>query len=331
MPNQPPYRHPKRLVRSACAWLFALALVAILPGRAVQADPSVADLEKQIDQAWNRLEPVIEQYNQVHGQLRDTKRKAAELQSKLAPLQAEVDSSMNQIGEYAARLYKGGNASTLNALLAGNTPGEMADQLLLLDWLAAQQRIDIADVVALRDRYAQAKRPLDELLVTLSKLDADLAARKKTIEAELAKLQKLRQQAYGSSGSTGVLKPAACPYDYLSGPGGTAAKKACSLIGKPYIWAAAGPTGYDCSGLTLAAWAAAGVTLRHFTGWQWADNPAVARSELRPGDLVFFYSDLHHVGLYVGGGWMVHAPHTGDFVRMAKIDTFPIAGYRRPS
>jgi peptidoglycan DL-endopeptidase CwlO len=123
----------------------------------------------------------------------------------------------------------------------------------------------------------------------------------------------------------------ACPVDYIPGPGGVAAKKACSLIGKPYIWAAAGPDGYDCSGLTLAAWAAAGVTLRHYTNWQWSDTTPVSRADLRPGDLVFFFSDLHHMGIYVGGGWMVHAPTTGDYVRMAKIDSpyLPIAGFRR--
>src|SRR5439155_983538 len=79
-----------------------------------------------------------------------------------------------------------------------------------------------------------------------------------------------------------------------------------------YIWGDAGPGGYDCSGLTLAAWASVGVTLGHYTGWQWNEGKPVSRANLRPGDLVFWYSDLHHMGMYVGGGWVVHAPHTGD-------------------
>jgi cell wall-associated NlpC family hydrolase len=95
--------------------------------------------------------------------------------------------------------------------------------------------------------------------------------------------------------------------------------------------AAAGPNGYDCSGLTLTAWAAAGLGLRHYTKWQWQDSRPISRAQLQPGDLVFFYSDLHHVGIYVGGGTIVHAPHSGDHVRMAPIDRgMPIAGYRRP-
>jgi cell wall-associated NlpC family hydrolase len=123
----------------------------------------------------------------------------------------------------------------------------------------------------------------------------------------------------------------ACPQQYYGDPGSIAAKKACSLIGKPYIWGSAGPTGYDCSGLTLTAWKAVGVTLEHYTKWQWNEGKPVTRANLRPGDLVFYYSDLHHMGIYVGNGWIVHAPHTGDYVRMAEIDRgMPIAGYRRP-
>ena len=74
------------------------------------------------------------------------------------------------------------------------------------------------------------------------------------------------------------------------------------------------------------------MSLRHYTKWQWEDTKSVSRAQLRPGDLVFFYPpSLHHVGKYVGGGWMVHAPHTGDVVGMAKIDTMPIAGYGAPN
>ncbi len=117
---------------------------------------------------------------------------------------------------------------------------------------------------------------------------------------------------------------------YFGDKGSIAAKKACSLIGSPYIWGAAGPRGYDCSGLTLVAWGTVGVTLGHFTGWQWTEGKSVSRADLRPGDLIFWYGDLHHMGIYVGDGWAVHAPHTGDVVRMVQMDKMPIAGFRRP-
>ncbi len=105
---------------------------------------------------------------------------------------------------------------------------------------------------------------------------------------------------------------------------------ACGEIGKQYVWAAAGPNTFDCSGLMVYAWGKAGKKLRHYTVWQWHDTTPIKRAQLRPGDLVFFFPPtLHHVGMYVGGGWMVNAPHTGDVVRMRRIDALPIAGYRR--
>jgi cell wall-associated NlpC family hydrolase len=306
--------------------------LVIAPGAVAHADPTISELEKQIDDKWNALEPTIEQYNQVHGKLKANQAKVADLQRKLNPLQLQVDLTMARVSAIAVEMYKGNTASAYNAVLSGGSPAVMADQLTMLDQLAKQQRAEINTVIVARDKYAAAKKPLDDLVAELSQQDADLAAKKKSIETEIAKLQALRLKVYGSTtGATGSLKPVACPYEYDGGKGGIAAKKACSLIGKPYHWAEAGPYGYDCSGLTLAAWAAAGVTLRHYTGWQWDDSKPVARADLRPGDLVFFHSDLHHMGLYVGGGWMVHAPQTGDVVRMAQIDRFPIAGYRRPA
>ena len=113
--------------------------------------------------------------------------------------------------------------------------------------------------------------------------------------------------------------------------GGRAAQKACDLIGKPYVFGSEGPDTYDCSGLTKAAWASVGVYLDHYTKDQWNEGKPVSRAELKPGDLVFYFpGSLHHVAIYIGDGWVVHAPHTGDHVRMATINRGPIAGYRRP-
>jgi cell wall-associated NlpC family hydrolase len=103
-------------------------------------------------------------------------------------------------------------------------------------------------------------------------------------------------------------------------------------LGKPYQWGASGPNAFDCSGLTMQAWARAGVYLDHYTGAQWDETSRVAISDLRPGDLVFFGDSgptAHHMGLYVGGGQMIEAPHTGASVRYASIyrsDLLPYGG-----
>jgi cell wall-associated NlpC family hydrolase len=90
-------------------------------------------------------------------------------------------------------------------------------------------------------------------------------------------------------------------------------------LGKPYEWAAAGPSSFDCSGLTMRAWQAGGVSLPHLAAGQYANTAHIPIADLQPGDLVFFGSDLHHVGIYVGGGEMIHAPQTGQVVQYSNI------------
>jgi cell wall-associated NlpC family hydrolase len=100
-------------------------------------------------------------------------------------------------------------------------------------------------------------------------------------------------------------------------------------LGKPYVYGAAGPGTFDCSGLTMWAFRAAGVSMAHYTGSQWGMGRAVSRGELQPGDLVFFYSDVHHVGIYLGNNTMLDAPHSGATVRIESLDGWPYTGARR--
>jgi len=306
--------------------------VALLlaPGVPAFASPSPGQIEAQIDAAWNQLEPLIEQYNRVHGQLQETQARIAAMQQQIAPVQAQVDAAQDRVGVVSARLYKTGPG--LLALIRSGGPAAFADQLTTLEQLAHQRWQQVSTAVAALDRYADARKPLDALQAQLTAQQTDLSTRRTTIENQLRNLQKLRPTAYSSAPQTiGALRPVPCPVEYYGDRGSRAALKACGLIGRPYVWGAAGPQAYDCSGLTMVAWASVGVSLGHYTGWQWNEGVPVSRANLRPGDLVFWYSDLHHMGIYVGGGWVVHAPHTGDFVRMAPLERgLPTAGYRRP-
>jgi cell wall-associated NlpC family hydrolase len=315
--------------------LIALAaLLVVAPTTQAYAAPTPAEVEAQIDAKWNELEPLIEQYNTVHSQLAANKSKADKLQGQLQPLELQVDLAMAKVSDIAVGVYKNGPGSGINAMLTSSNPTQLADQITLLNMIARNQREQISNVAVVRDKYAGDKKSLDALIAQQSKQDADLAAKKKQIEGQITDLQKMRQAAYGSSGpATGALKPWPCPVEYIGGAAGTAVNKACGLIGKPYHWGDAGQNGgYDCSGLTMAAWSAAGVGLAHSSQTQMSQTKRITRAELRPGDLIFFYPDRHHVGLYVGGGIMVHAPHTNDFVREAQLDSYggSIAGYGRP-
>lgn len=131
--------------------------------------------------------------------------------------------------------------------------------------------------------------------------------------------------ATGASGASADSAPA---------PGGRSARAvafARQAVGKPYVWGATGPSGYDCSGLTQAAWKAAGVSLPRTTYAQIESGKRVSRSQLAPGDLVFFYGSVSHVGIYVGGGRMIHAPRPGTAVRVAPISEMPFSGAARPA
>jgi cell wall-associated NlpC family hydrolase len=321
----------KRVLRSLICSAAAIGIVLTGPATAARATPSPSNVEDQIDQQWNKLEPIIEQYNNVHNKLTATRAQAKKISDRLQPLQRQVDAAMAQVRGLAVDAYKQGSPSALDAMLISGSPTGLADKLTFLDHYARHQREQISGVAALRDRYAADKQRLDLLTQSLAVRDADLAKTKKTIERKIAALQKLRIRAYGAGGSEGgSLRTGPCPVTYSNDPGGRAAQKACSLIGRPYVFGAEGPNSFDCSGLTKTAWGSVGVHLEHYTRDQWGEGRPVSRSELKAGDLVFYYSDLHHVGIYVGGNTIVHAPHTGDHVRMASIDRAPVAGYRRP-
>jgi cell wall-associated NlpC family hydrolase len=292
------------------------------------AAPSVTDIEKQIDQAWNDLEPTIEKHNATSQDLAKKKKLADDLGKKIEPLQLQVDLAMNKVGTLAVRAYKGDEASAVNAILATGSPKQLINQLEVLDQFARHQQQDVRTVIDLKQKYAAQKEPLDRLVAQLTRTEAELAKKKKEIDTEIARLQKLRLQAYGS-GAGGVFRPAPCPATYPGGNAGKVVKFVCAQIGKPYIWGASGPGTYDCSGLTMAAWAQVGVSLPHNAAQQHSMMKSVSRANLQPGDLVF-YNHLAHVGMYVGNGWVVHAPQSNDHVRMRKIDGGDIVGYGRP-
>ena len=304
--------------------MIAAVFATLAPATDAAASPS--DPQAQIDKLWNQLEPLIEQYNGVHTKLLADQAKAAALQKQLDPLVGQVDLATTRVTAMAAELYMQGPLADLNAMLGAGGPSSLADKMSSLDAIATTQQDAINGVTELLKTYQDQKKPLDDLVAAERAADADLAAKKTQIQSQLAQLQKL---VSNSAVSLQVLKPTSCPVTAGSGKGAIAASFACSQIGKPYVWAADGPSSYDCSGLTKAAWAKAGVSLDHYTLDQWKHTTHVSTPAV--GDLVFYFSDVHHVAVYVGGGWVVHAPHPGDHVRMAQLTSIgTIHGYSHP-
>ena len=253
-----------RTIRMTLAAALAVAATLALGGTYARADPTVAEVEAQIAAAWNEAEPLIEQYNAIHEQYQKNKAQQDQLQAAIAPLQREVDLAQLRVGVIAERAYKGGPADGFGALLSAGSPQNLADQLTFLDQMARDEASQVSEVAATKAEYDTQKAPIDALVADLARQDADLAARRATIETKLSGLQKLRVQAYGASGGAqGRYRPWTCPAEYLPTNGYKAAAFACAQAGKPYVWAAAGPNSYDCSGLVLAAWKQVGVYLPH--------------------------------------------------------------------
>ncbi|GAA2702319.1 NlpC/P60 family protein [Micromonospora olivasterospora] len=314
---------------TALAALAGAAVVLTGAPPAAHAEPSVAEIERQIDEDWNKLEPLIERHNATRQDLAAKRKQADALARQIGPLERQVDQAMAKVNGLAVEAYKGENLSAVNALLGSRSASQMLGQLEMLDQFAHREQRGVQAVVDLRDRLAAKKQPLDEMVAQLTRTEAQLAAKRKQIDDEIDRLQKLRIKVYGNGGG-GPLRPAPCPATYPGGGAGIAVKFACAQIGKPYVWGAEGPNAYDCSGLMLAAWAKAGVSLPHNAARQRAVTARVSRADLRPGDLVFYYSDLHHVGMYVGGGWVVHASQAGAPIKMKHVDDGQVNSYGRP-
>ncbi|WP_326619003.1 NlpC/P60 family protein [Streptomyces decoyicus] len=190
--------------------------------------------------------------------------------------------------------------------------GKLAEARQLLSRLTAQEKARMAELE--RRKEAAAKRKAEE------------EARKQQ--------ERERQRQHDGGGPSGGQTGGGADDGSTGGSSSAKAEKALAFAraqtGKPYVWGATGPSSYDCSGLTQAAWKAAGVDLPRTTWDQVKVGQRIATKDLKPGDLVFFYDDISHVGMYIGGGKMIHAPHPGANVREESIYYMPIYGSVRP-
>ncbi|MEU4776643.1 NlpC/P60 family protein [Micromonospora sp. NPDC023633] len=311
----------------AVAVVSATLLAPVAPAR---AEPSPAELTRRIENSSNQLEHVVEAYNKLREEIKTNEAAVARVQSRIGPLEQETERSRADVGELAVTAYKtGSNLTTADALLRPGGADTLLDRLGMLDQLTRQRQEKISNFTGNQRRLLDEKTRLEITLGRQAAQAREMTAARKRIERDLAELYELRRQAYGRA----TEKPAARPDSAreapaVSGRAGVAVRYAYGALGKPYVWGADGPNGYDCSGLTSAAWRAAGKSLPHNTRMQWGAVTHISRSELRPGDLVF-YSGLGHVGLYVGGGQVIDAPSAGRNVLKRGMNLMPIQGYGR--
>ena len=204
---------------------------------------------------------------------------------------------------------------------AATAKAALADQQRVVQGLQADKASVLRDARAAQQLLGQLQAKQAALIKAAADAAARAAARRRA--AELAAQARASAAALAAFARRQVDVPAAPTVVRVQQYSGDAAQTAVQVaenqLGKPYVWGAEGPDSFDCSGLTKYAYAAAGISLPHYTGDQWNVGRHVAESDLQPGDLIFFHSDLHHMGMYIGGGQLIHAPHSGDVVRIASL------------
>lgn len=289
-----------------------------------------------------RAEVYAEKMNAARDELTVAERRAQIAERAAATASRRLETSRKSIAAFAAQAYKGGAfAQSPFASVAAESPQAFLDRVTLLEAVSRGQASALADVAAREHQATQAIATATALRsrarAVLAKVtDARQAILRDATEVKQLLNQLHRQAAAEAAAAAARALAAQAAQPALVAPptglvaGSDAARVAVQWayreLGKPYVWGAAGPDSFDCSGLTQYIYGKAGVYLPHYTGSQWNVGRHVDRSELRPGDLVFYFSDLHHMGIYVGNGQVIHAPHTGDVVRVAPLDMDPYAG-----
>jgi peptidoglycan DL-endopeptidase CwlO len=316
----------RRLLRLLlCA---GIAVGVFLPATAAYADPTPEQLEQQIDQAHDALEHVVEDFNRVTEELAATQASATALEQKLKELQAKLDSAQVDVGKLAVSAYKnGGGLSDAEFLLRSANSNALAHQVEAMERVTRSRQRDLAGFTQTRNKFEAERKRLADLLAAQTQQQKQIAEKKAAIEKEIKRLEDMERRlpARTSNPSTGGPAPAKPPTG--TGKGAIAVRYAHAQLGKMYKFGAAGPNNFDCSGLTQMAWKQAGVNLPHNAAQQYQRTAHISRSQLQPGDLVY-YNGFGHVGLYIGNNQIIHASRTGKPVAVRAIQS-PIA-YSRP-
>ncbi|HMO00287.1 MAG TPA: NlpC/P60 family protein [Miltoncostaeaceae bacterium] len=350
----------------AAAMSLAVAAVLLTPAtpRAAGSPAAIrakrAELERiqaQMDQLDAQVESAAEAYNGAQYTLGLAQDRIDENARKARQTAKDIRARRDLLAERLRRLYATPEPSFIQVLLETGSVTEAADEQRLLDEVSRQD----ADVVDGLRRHRAELATLREQLVADRQVAAQQVAARAREQARVEELLRQRKAVFASAdadlrrllkeekerrereaaAAAALARARQAATSITSGvpltttvPGGTAnataARLALNYLGVPYVWGGASPSGFDCSGLASYVYAQVGKSVPHYTGAIWAAFPQVASSDLQPGDLVFFYA-LDHVGIYLGGDQFVHAPHTGDVVKVSQLSTYPsYAGAVRP-
>jgi peptidoglycan DL-endopeptidase CwlO len=323
----------KRLITALSALAMAAA-VGLVPGSA-QAEPDIEDVQARVDRLYHEAEMASERYNDVRLELAELNQDLASIKADERRQDQRLEAVRHQVQDSIVRQYQGENLSAVGQVVVSDDPGAFLARLSTMSSfndLQSQMFSDYGrELKALdirHDATAQRARQVADLKAQLGEEKATIDKKVDEAESLLDRLKEEQRERMMSPSRSEVRAPAA-PVP-ASGRAAAAVSYAMAQVGDAYVYGAAGPDAYDCSGLTMASWAQAGVALPHSSSAQYGSGPAVPASALQPGDLVFYYSPISHVGMYIGNGMIVHAANPSTGVQVAGLYSMPFSGAVRP-
>ncbi|WP_100498466.1 C40 family peptidase [Geodermatophilus chilensis] len=336
--NRTTSRRWSRATLAATPLSLAVAVAVLLtPATAGAAPGSAADAARLVAETSKQVATLDEQVHEAELTVAAQQQAAADAGARASQAAAVLAGYGPQLAAIAQTA--GTSQSRMAAFLTSESAADVVQQMTTLDLIAAHTEGLLAEVSIAQRTAEQARADADAAaaqatasLAELERQRAEVLQRRQQYESDYARLSADEQAAVRTAvaGPTLTADVDAVVAAAPSGDVGAVLEAALAQVGDPYVWGGTGPDGFDCSGLTSHAYAAVGVSLPHSSRAQSRMGTAVSRSELQPGDLVFFGNPvIYHVGLYVGGGKMVHARETGMPVAVTTVDIGDYAGARR--
>jgi cell wall-associated NlpC family hydrolase len=320
----------KRLVTALSAIALA-ATLGLVPGSA-QADPDIDDVQARVDKLYREAEMASERYNDAKLDLQELDRDLAALKADEERQDDRLETIQDQVQDSIVRQYQGESLSAVGQVVVSDDPEAFLSQLSTMSAFNEYQQQIFDDYAREAKALTIRQEATEERAAEVSKLTDQLGREKETIDENLAEAKSLlsdlkaeEREQMTSRGSEVRL-----PNVPVSGRAAAAVNYALGQVGDAYSYGAAGPSAFDCSGLTMASWAQAGVALPHSSSAQYGSGAHVASGALQPGDLVFYYQPISHVGIYIGNGTIVHAANPSTGVVTAGVFSMPYSGAVRP-
>jgi cell wall-associated NlpC family hydrolase len=313
----------RKLSRAASLAAVTATLALAVPGgisaaQVVAPKPDLKTLVAQAKQLEFEINSLSEQYDGLRIQLTRAKSNAKIAQQAASRGQAALAVGQQAIAQLAAANYmNSGLDPTFQALTTGN-PGQFLSQASAIAEMDQSSGVMVSTLSHQVEQALRDKETAQQQIAAVNALENQMNGKKKLILAKIDKVNSAAmKQAMDIFEQTGQYPKVTIPT--ANTVGAQALQAAISRLGYPYIWGAAGPTSFDCSGLMMWAYQQVGISLPHFTVSQYNSGVHVSRSDLEPGDLVFFFPNISHVGMYIGNGMMIDAPNFGEDVKVQPI------------